>query len=301
MRIAIITGERLHHKQLCARLAEGADVRAIIHPAAADHGLPGKLAKFRKDVTDCGLIHASLRAASRFPSAVTGWNAKSDYEQAEVDAFEWAESAYEQLDPRLIHGGIDPNSPTAIKILATADVDLVLTLGGPVYRPALINAAKLMLNFHTGVSPIYNGASTIDFAFANGHPHLCGGTLMVTSPVVDGGDILAHYLPSIDGSDTPATLFMKTVGAVPMVVQRLLTFLDDEASYAKCRQTRPLFYYKSRDWTLYQSQSVRSHLRRATTARYAREEAMHEYWRASTDEEAEQQVQETVMNLVLVK
>ena len=60
-----------------------------------------------------------------------------------------------------------------------------------------------MLNFHSGVSPLYNGSATILFAFANGHVHLCGGTLMTMSPVVDGGDVLAHFLPAIEAETHP--------------------------------------------------------------------------------------------------
>ena len=107
----------------------------------------------------------------------------------------------------------DVNSAATIEHLRSLQPDVVVCLGGPIYREALIEAVPLMVNFHSGISPLYNGTSTIAFAFANGHPHLCGGTLMLMSTAVDGGDILAHYLPSIEPDDDPASLFAKTVRA----------------------------------------------------------------------------------------
>lgn len=299
MRIAIITGQRLHHKQLCARLADSTDVRAIIHPASPNGGLSRKLRTFRNDVSSSGAVLAALRAASRLPVAVAGWDLASDYERKERAAFAWAEAAYDRIDSRLIHRDVDPNGAGAIQILKEADVEAVVTLGGPIYRAPLIAAVPLMINFHTGVSPIYNGASTIDFAYANGHPQICGGTLMVTNAVVDGGDILAHYLPSVEATDTPASLFMKTVAAVGPLARAFVTHLENDNRYARCRQAAPFFYFRSRDWTVYHSQRVRAHLRRGTAARYAREDSLREYWRAGSDEEAERQVEETVKTLLL--
>src|SRR5262249_3036592 len=117
---------------------------------------------------------------------------------------------------------LDVNAEATIELVRDAAADVVLCLGGPIYRAPLINACGTMINFHSGVSPLYNGASAIMFAFPNGHFRLCGGTLVTMSPIVDGGDILAHYLPAIEAGDTPATLFMKTVRGAAETADRFL-------------------------------------------------------------------------------
>ncbi|NJO34095.1 MAG: hypothetical protein HC869_14095 [Rhodospirillales bacterium] len=99
----------------------------------------------------------------------------------------------------------------------------------------------LILNFHSGISPIYNGSSTISFAFANGHPHLCGGTLMKMNAAVDGGEILAHYLPSVAAKDSPASLFMKTVGGAATLYERILDTCAAGLPLRSIPQPPPLF------------------------------------------------------------
>ena len=123
-------------------------------------------------------------------------------------------------------------------------------LGGPIYRPPLVAAVPLMLNFHSGVSPLYNGASTVAFAYANGHLRLCGGTLMTLSRRVNGGDILAHVLPAIEPGDTPGTLFARTVAGGIEAYLRALRDLARGEQLTGAPQDGRLFYVRSSDWTL---------------------------------------------------
>ncbi|PKF50407.1 hypothetical protein AT251_11915 [Enterovibrio nigricans] len=105
----------------------------------------------------------------------------------------------------------DINSIESIEKIAAYNPDVVVCHGGPLYTKEFIDAFKLVLNYHSGISPVYNGSDSHMFAFANGHPHLSGGTLMVMNPKIDGGDILAHYLPEIEDGDWPGRLFTKLI------------------------------------------------------------------------------------------
>ena len=287
MRVAIIAEQRPSQKQLITELAGRHELVGVIHPSPiGQRGLSERLRKVRSEFVDGGVAGATLRVLGVVPTPWIGWHSAQEDELADRRYFPGAEEAYANIDPAIVHNPRDVNDQATVELLKRMQPDAVVCLGGPIYRAPLIEAAGLMINFHAGISPLYNGAGTIDFAFANGHPHLCGGTLMIMNTVVDGGDILAHYLPSIDAEDTPATLKMKTIGGGIQLFESFLNLVAEGGRYVKCSQTRPLFYYRGRDWTLYHGQRVRHHLSRRTAALHLRQSESHEYFRLRSDDEA---------------
>lgn len=297
MKIAIITGRRPHHKNLCVRLAERHELVAVIHPASSASS--GKTTVLRRDLRKRGPMHTMLRVLARLPGGLSGWDRSVDSEEV-ARRFPEAEAAYSRLDPTTIYD-LDPNGADAIDVIRAASPEVVVCLGGPVFREALIEACPLMLNFHSGLSPLYNGASAIDFAFANGHPHLCGGTLMVMSPAVDGGDILAHVLPAIEETDTPGTLFAKCVAGCVSAFDQFLEAHAAGEPFAKAPQPPPLFYFRGRDWTAYHALQVARNVELLTARRFVRAEELVEYWRAPDDGEAARRVTETVLRLLKLR
>jgi len=118
--------------------------------------------------------------------------------------------------------------------------------------------------------------------FANGQPQLSGGTLMKMNEKIDGGDILAHYLPSIEENDDPATLFFKTMLGGVKLLRHFLGDLRDGRTFCSIKQRRPLFYYKSSDWTIYQNISIQRHIDNDICRQFVRPEEFVEYWRMET-------------------
>jgi folate-dependent phosphoribosylglycinamide formyltransferase PurN len=293
MRIAIITGRRPHHKNLCVRLAEHHELVAVIHPTSS---VPTRNTVLRRHLHDRGLTGRLLRVRRQLQSIPAARRSSVDSEEV-AQRFPEAEAAYARLDATTIHD-LDPNGAKAIDVFRAASPEVVVCLGGPVFRQPLIDASPLMINFHSGLSPLYNGTSAIDFAFANGHPHLCGGTLMVMSPVVDGGDILAHFLPAIEESDTPGTLFAKCVAGSVAAFDRFLEAHAAGQPFAKAPQPPPLFYYRGRDWTTHHANQVARHVERGTVRKFLRPQELVEYWRAPDDALAAERVNETVLRLL---
>ena len=296
--IVVITGQRPHHKHLVAQLAARHRLAAVIHPLPRRKASRERGQRAFRELAGVGAFHTALRLASKAPRPIGSWRASDDYPEAEKTAFPGAADAYAELDPSLIHRVVDVNAPESVELVRSLAPDAVVCLGGPIYRAPLIDACGLMLNFHTGISPLYNGASALEFAFANGHLHLCGGTMMTMSSVVDGGDILAHYLPAIRTGDNPATLMMKTVSGAVEAFDRFLGCIREGRSFARCRQPPPLFYHRSRDWTIEQARQVRLHLRRDTASRFVREPVLREYWRETTDAAARERLCSTVVELL---
>jgi folate-dependent phosphoribosylglycinamide formyltransferase PurN len=201
------------------------------------------------------------------------------------------------IDQRRVHR-VEVNAAEGVALIRRLRPDVVLCMGGPVYRAPLIDACQLMLNFHAGLSPFYNGADSIDFAFANGHPHLCGGTAMVMSEVVDGGDILAHVLPEIQRVDTPATLAAKTVREAPSVFAQILSHLEGGGSLTALPQPPPLFYTRGFEWTVVHDGAVRRHIEDGTVGRHVRPARVIEYWREPSEEDARELLVATSLDLL---
>src|SRR5260370_18993944 len=287
MRIAIITPEQqLRSKHFCAYLGRRHELVRVIHPAPAWLGVRAKLRRARKEVTQSGVAHSLYRAMAELPNPWMGWDWKSATSEAEKRFFSDVAAAYDEVAAPVAARVEDVNGDAALRLVGEAAADVVLCLGGPIYRAPLIKACRTMINFHSGVSPLYNGASAIMFAFANGHFRLCGGTLMTMSPTVDGGDILAHYLPAVEAADTPATLFMKTVRGAADAADGFLAHLESTGTFARCPQPSPLFYYTSRDWTAHYARQVRRHLERGSAAKASRPAEFVKYYSSASDGEA---------------
>jgi hypothetical protein len=155
-----------------------------------------------------------------------------------------------------------------------------------------------MLNHHAGLSPLYNGAQTIAFPFANGHPRLCGGTLMTMSAAVDGGDILAHVLPEIRSGDTPGAIFARTVRGGIGAYAELLRHLDAGGRLSGAPQPPPLFYVRASDWTLSHGHRVRRLVAADAGADAARPARVARYWDSEDRDAARARVRETLAPLV---
>jgi len=294
MRVAIVTGTDLHHKQLCVGLVARHEVVGILHPSTAPIR---RWKRLRSRARTYGWLYAALTAAAAGPAWLSGWNSRAETRSEARQRFPDADQAYSRLPRSLIHPEIDVRSNGA-DVLGRLRPDVVVVLGGPVYPPAFIEAAPLVLNFHSGISPLYNGTATIRFAFANGHPHLCGGTLMKMSSVVDGGSILGHFLPTVESGDTPASLFMKTTVGATTLYDRILSALAGNTRLSTVPQPRPLFYYRGLNWSLYHSLLTRRHVQRDIGRKFARSEEILEYWRESDDHSASTRLDATIRRLL---
>ena len=294
MRIVILTGSLPHHKHFCLGLSENFEILGILISTGKKQGLNGKFNKLVKEIQRNGLMYTALRWAGK----KLGLPLKYNYADEEKEFFPGAVERFSgELAGRVFNVN-DINSESAIAQIRALNPDVVVCLGGVIYSRALIESVPLMLNWHSGISPVYNGACSIEFAFANGHPHLAGGTLMVINPKVDGGDILAHHLVEIEPGDTPARLFMKTVRTAPEVYTKFLSHLQNSEPYVAVEQPPALFETTASDWTLYQSLKARKMLRQGLTDYYARPGRTVCYWEEGDKETARKKLTANVDHLL---
>ena len=228
---------------------------------------------------------------------VSGWQPDANESAAAKVFFSRSHKKYTELHDRTFH--VDVQRDDAVRLLSRLAPEVVICMGGPIYPKRFIEACPLVVNFHSGLSPLYNGSGSIRFAFANGHPHLCGGTLMIMNADVDGGEILGHYLPEICATDTPAALFLRTVcGAAPML-QKFLTHLEHNGRpLVAVAQAPPLFYTRGADWTIYHTRMIRMHLVRQLASQYQRPARIIDYWSEPNKEAADLLFKNTIFQLL---
>lgn len=299
MRVVIVTGTQPHHKNLCGAITSAFNVVAIIHPAERVSGSAMRGRRLLRQARTNGWPLAIMRVLGELSSRWKGRAGCVEGGSTRSTGFSEGIEAYQRIPRSLIRTNCDVRDPRSHEFLRSLCPDVTLCLGGPVYPRPFIDASPLTLNFHSGVSPIYNGTASIQFAFANGHPHLCGGTVMMMSGEVDGGRILGHYLPGIDRGDSPDSLFRKTVRGAPVMYARILEYLQTGTGVVQyVPQPPPLFYTRGFQLGWYQSAMIAQNLSSDISARFQREESFVEYWREPCQAAATMALQSTLESLL---
>ncbi len=300
MNIVIITTKtELYHRYLCAEIAKRHNVVGVLHPISPPiPSFQQRLKHHWKNARRYGMLWYLLQKLAKNRIKHFGWNMVKDVEQAETRYFPNAQADYQTYVADCAFDVKDINAPESVKLLAQFKPDVVVCSGGPIYRAPLIEAAGTMLNFHTGISPIYNGAWTVFLTYANRQPHLTGGTLMKMSTTVDGGNILAHYLPAVEAFDTPGSLFMKSIIGGTALYN---LFLDDMVAgrkYLELPQGKPFRHYYAYEWTCYQTLTIERHIRHQICRKFIRDEIIAKYWDIGDKQTAKQLLKQTLLELV---
>lgn len=299
MRVVIVTGTQPHHKNLCGAITGAFNVVGIIHPAEAPSRSAMRGRRLLRQAKTHGWPLAIMRVLGKLSSRRRDRAGCAEGTSALSVDFSDGIEGYDRIPRSLIRTDCDVRDSRSHDFLRSLCPDVTLCLGGPVYPRQFIDASPLTLNFHSGVSPIYNGTASIQFAFANGHPHLCGGTLMMMSVEVDGGRILGHYLPAIGTGDSPDSLFSKTVRGAAVMYARILEYLQTGTGVVEyVPQPRPLFYTRGFHLGWYQNAMIAQNLSSDISARFQRKESLVEYWREPSRAAARAAFQSTLESLL---
>ena len=298
MNIVIITTDELYHQYLCVELESRHNVLAVLHPQRRKTtGLQDR--EMRRDrLARYGWIHFLLWKLIRNRLYSPGWNEATAMATVERRYFVNVRRDYQARIAGKAHKVEDINSEEGIALLSSFEPDVVVASGGPIYSASVVNTSKLMLNYHTGISPLYNGAYTVYQTFANRQPAMTGGTLMRMSTVVDGGDILAHYLPAVAAGDDPVDLFMKAMIGGVELYNRFLTHLTQGKQFVGVAQGAPFRTYFESEWTAYQTLAIERYIKQNLCAKYARDAICQEYWHLEGGEMARAALKDFLVRLV---
>ena len=296
--VVVTTKEESYHQYLSAEIARRYDAVAVLHPRRRHVSLRERVRVARKRIRYHGWPHFVLWKLCEKGLASRVWDARADLDLASRRLIPDAAAAYDKYAAPVARDVDDINSAAGVALLRSFEPDVVVCSGGPIYQAPLIEAAGLMLNFHTGVSPIYNGSWTIYWTYANRQPHVTGGTLMKMSPRVDGGDVLGHYLPAVEPGDTPGVQFIKTIMGGVAMYGRFLDDLRQRKPYAAVPQGAPFRFFRGIEWTPYQWLTIQRHIDSDICREFVRPERVHDYWRLADDRAAAAALRDVVSTVV---
>ena len=127
-------------------------------------------------------------------------------------AAEVAELAdFAAVQPQRIHPA-DVNGAPFIAQMQALSPFFLLTLGGPLYKPALLATVRgVALNQHAGHSPDLRGSNTTEWALYHRDLDRVSATIHLTTSGADAGPILRRSQPCLFPDDDPNTIFARVV------------------------------------------------------------------------------------------
>ncbi len=278
MKLAIVTNNDLHHKYFISELYKHFDVEIIIQPSGTKNESIYKTLK-NKHFFMYGFIWFLLKLFSLAYNKISSKSMAQQLKKDEKTFFCHIENEFNAIPKDKIKSIPTVNSTEGVELIKNNDIDVICFLGGDIAKKEFINAAKICsLNFHSGLSPFYNGNKTVFHAVKDYRPNFAGGTLMYITERIDGGGILAHYLPSIEESDTASTLFMKGIQGATELYKNFLYHIQSNELPRGVVQQRSFKYVRNIDWTIADDIKLRCFERDRKMKIYRRERKVIEYY-----------------------
>lgn len=248
MKIVIVTAINPHTLYLCYELSKKYEVVGIFFFKRLADMRRDRRERFRLlkgSIAKNGVLRTMSATMASWLSTRTavslGYDEADQHFQLLLDG---------RFDPSVGRCCEDINSPDVVAQIRGLEPDVVVCHGGPRYKMGMLTSADLVINYHSGVSPYYNGAHTHAQALANGDYRYCGGTLMVLNDQIDGGPILGHFLPSIRPSDSASDLFIKLMYGSFELIDAFLDHYQRFGRYESHPQPPCKSYFYLNDWNL---------------------------------------------------
>ena len=106
----------------------------------------------------------------------------------------------------------DPNTPDVVQYVASLRPYFIVTLGGAIYKPPLLQQAQgIALNQHDGWCPEYKGSNTVQWALYHRDIVHLGNTIHVLTTGMDAGPIVRRSTACVVPTDTPESCFARSV------------------------------------------------------------------------------------------
>ena len=268
MRLLLVTNRENHHKYWASQLASQYEVVGVCHP----NSKPNRNILY-KNLKQNGFILSILKLLSVFYQRFSKNSFKKQLSLLQNKIFGFAVVDYEKLPKSLIYHVESINSEYSIQKAKELHPDLICFLGGDIAKREFLSVAKMgTLNFHSGVSPFYNGSGTTYAALADNRPNFCGGTLMIMNERIDGGRIIAHYLTPINLKDNSAEIFLNGIKGAVVLYSHVIDYIVKNNSFPiGVIQERSIKYQKASDWTIYQDLKLRNFFKSGMIKNYVRE------------------------------
>ena len=179
----------------------------------------------------------------------------------------------------------DINSKNIKNKLNSTEPKYLCSLGGGIIDNSGISSSSLALNYHSGISPFYNGADSPDKVIESRNLNFFGGTLMVMTEEIDGGPILAHFLPEIDEKDNFESLYIKNILGGIFLFRDFILFNEKENTNLRPlqKQKKSLHYYLGYDKTIFTDLVMNYFFKKKLVKKFIRNEKYLKYYEKKLD------------------
>tara|TARA_Y100001954_G_C15828605_1_gene613627 strand:- start:10126 stop:11013 length:888 start_codon:yes stop_codon:yes gene_type:complete len=248
MNIALVTNKDLHHKYWIRQLYKKnkSKIKLIIIPKGKKKTIFEKISD--KKIFYYGLFYLFLKLLSLFYNMFSFSVFSGSIRKAEKKYFINESKKFKEIPENLIRYVETVNCDESIKLIKKHKIHSIFFLGGDIAKNDFIKSASVCLNYHSGLSPFYNGNKTIFHSVSDFRPNFAGGTLMKMNERIDGGEILMHFLPEINNEDNAADLFMKGIIGSVKLFQHYIDNYDHEIKGIK--QKKSFRYLRNIDWNI---------------------------------------------------
>tara|TARA_B100002052_G_C15858373_1_gene588783 strand:+ start:722 stop:1588 length:867 start_codon:yes stop_codon:yes gene_type:complete len=254
IKIILITQNSLRHKNFVLRMFEEFPQeisKVLIYSAPI---------KAKKNTSLKSKLKLYLKKIYFFKESIANKKFRNDFISSEKRIFFEVEKKFDLVNPDTIEFD---SKQKLHEIISNMDVDILLSLGGPLIPKdtlKLINC--ISVNQHAGISPHYKGNYTTFWPLFHRELNKIGSTVHITSSGADSGSILKVCKTTIDETDTPCSIFHKTVslGTETMIsiIKELLNgskikFYDQDQLYGKTYLSKEFTDYHKKliydDWS----------------------------------------------------
>ncbi len=279
MRVALITNEDPHHKYWVSKLYKNKNVEIIIHPKGKNKSIIKKI--ISKKPLLHGKINFVLKVLSIMHSQVSSKGLSNSIRQSQKKYFAKYQNDYLKIPSSDIFHVETVNCDSTIRLLKNKGIEVVFFLGGEIVKKDFINQFKFCFNYHSGISPYYNGNKTNFHAMSDGRPNFLGGTLMKMNEKIDGGEILMHYFCSINENDSSVELFKDWICGSVKVYEKLLG--KNNFKLKGVKQKRSFRYIRNIDWNIINDYKLDKFNKNCTSNKFLRNEKIIDYCNSNFD------------------
>ena len=279
-KIALVTNESLHHKYWVVELYEKLDICLIIHPRNKISSYSHLERLRKKKIFQYGFFYGCLKILSLIYNQLFSVSRDRQLKKLSVQKFHGYEEKYNRIPKEKLYFTNSVNTESCIKKIKNNEIDFIFFLGGDIAKRDFISSPRVKtLNFHSGISPFYNGNKTNFHAFINRDFHLIGGTLMYMNEKIDGGRIIAHTLPRISRHDKAASIFYRNI---KMAVRVYVDFIQKVSSIKKLpvgiEQEYTHKYLKNIDWSIREDIKLYFHEKKGIPSSHLRDSIILNYF-----------------------
>jgi len=255
--IVLITQNKLRHKRFIVRFNEEFGYKisnVIIYEKNSDNyssdsnNILDKLVFIYKKISSIRFISLFRKIHSINKTYFTNRRFRKDMIESEQRLNHSFQNKFNKL--KLTFSNVS-NFDEVYSIIDKSKPTFLISLGGPLIPVKVLNIISgFSINQHAGMSPFYKGNYTTFWPLYRRDILKIGTTIHLTKSGADSGGIIGQERISLDQTDTPGSIFHKTVIAgtelMIIVVKKLI-----EGKEVECIEQQPLEgnTYLSKDFT----------------------------------------------------